>query len=122
MKPKYLVGMAIILVFIIFAVFNLKKSLTPYVSFSEAVKTDAVVQVKGVRVVGSEAFEPDNKLFRFKISDDHGKELEVVYHGVKPSNFEQATQVVVIGRYMSGKFEADQLLVKCPSKYQAEGA
>jgi len=122
MKLKYLVGIAIIVIFIIFAFFSLKKSLTPYVSFADAMKTDATVQVKGTRVPGSEIFDQDNKLFRFRLADDHGKNLTVIYHGVKPSNFEQATQVVVIGRYLNGAFEADQLLVKCPSKYQAEGA
>jgi cytochrome c-type biogenesis protein CcmE len=28
--------------------------------------------------------------------------------------------VVAIGRYQGERFEAEQLLVKCPSKYQAE--
>ncbi|HKY61724.1 MAG TPA: cytochrome c maturation protein CcmE, partial [Gemmatimonadota bacterium] len=54
--------------------------------------------------------------------DDHGETLPVVYHGVKPANFEQATSVVAIGTYKGDQFVADQLLVKCPSKYQAEGA
>jgi cytochrome c-type biogenesis protein CcmE len=44
--------------------------------------------------------------------------MMVVYDGAKPANFEQADQVVVIGRYENGLFVADQLLVKCPSKYQ----
>ncbi|MDH4223841.1 MAG: cytochrome c maturation protein CcmE [candidate division Zixibacteria bacterium] len=38
--------------------------------------------------------------------------------GVKPANFEQATSIVVIGMYRDGIFIADQVLVKCPSKYQ----
>jgi cytochrome c-type biogenesis protein CcmE len=46
----------------------------------------------------------------------------VIYNGVKPANLEEAEEIVVIGRYTQGQFEADQLLVKCPSKYQAEGA
>jgi len=46
--------------------------------------------------------------------------MPVVYHGVIPGNFDQATMVVAIGRYQEGRFLAEQLLVKCPSKYQAE--
>ena len=46
--------------------------------------------------------------------------LPVVYHGVIPGNFDQATSIVAIGRYQDGVFAAEQLLVKCPSKYQAE--
>ncbi|MEJ2049453.1 MAG: cytochrome c maturation protein CcmE [Calditrichota bacterium] len=122
MKLKYIIGLLVILVFVVFAAINLTKSLTPYVSVQEARKSQKVVQVKGHRVVGSENFDIDNKIFKFKMTDDKGEEFEVVYHGVKPANLEQAEEVVVIGRFTGGRFEADQLLVKCPSKYQAEGA
>ena len=44
--------------------------------------------------------------------------MKILYNGVKPGNFEQATEIVAIGQYQNGGFEADQLLVKCPSKYQ----
>jgi cytochrome c-type biogenesis protein CcmE len=122
MKPKYIVGIVIVLVFIAFAAINLSKSLTPYVSLTEAKKSKKVVQVKGQRVVGSENFDMEKKIFSFRMTDDKGEQFEVVYHGVKPANLEQAEEIVVIGRYTQGLFEAEQLLVKCPSKYQAEGA
>ena len=122
MKPKYIVGAIIIAAFIIFAVFSLRESLTPYVSLAEAKKTDAVVQVKGKRIEGSEQFDMEKKMFTFKMKDDKGHVFDVTYPGVKPSNFEQATEVIAIGRYIEGKFAAEQILVKCPSKYQAEGA
>ena len=122
MRPKYIVGIVIVLVFIAFAAINLSKSLTPYVSLTEAKKSKKVVQVKGQRVVGSENFDMEKKIFSFRMTDDKGEQFEVVYHGVKPANLEQAEEIVVIGRYTQGLFEAEQLLVKCPSKYQAEGA
>ena len=42
------------------------------------------------------------------------------YKGVKPGNFEDAISIVAIGHFDEGakQFEADKLLVKCPSKYQ----
>jgi cytochrome c-type biogenesis protein CcmE len=122
MKPKYIIGIVIIVVFIVFAAMNLSKSLTPYVSLDDAKKSSKVVQVKGQRIPGSENFDVEKKVFTFKMSDDKGEPFVVIYHGVKPANLEQAQEIVVIGRYVQGHFEADQLLVKCPSKYQAEGA
>jgi cytochrome c-type biogenesis protein CcmE len=122
MKPKYIIGILIILVFIVFAAINLSKSLTPYVSLDDAKKSSKVVQVKGQRVVGSENFDVDKKVFTFKMTDEKGEQFSVIYNGVKPANLEEAEEIVVIGRYTQGQFEADQLLVKCPSKYQAEGA
>jgi cytochrome c-type biogenesis protein CcmE len=122
MKIKYIVGILIIVGFIAFAAINLSKSLTPYVSLDDAKKSTKVVQVKGQRVVGSEHFDVEKKVFTFKMADDKGEQFKVIYNGVKPANLEQAEEIVVIGRYTQGHFEADQLLVKCPSKYQAEGA
>lgn len=121
MRPKYIIGIIIIVVFIVFAAINLSKSLTPYVSLDEAKKSKKVVQVKGYRVSGSEYFDVENKILRFQMMDDKGQKFEVIYNGVKPANMEQAEEIVVIGRYVQGRFEAEQLLVKCPSKYQAEG-
>jgi cytochrome c-type biogenesis protein CcmE len=52
------------------------------------------------------------------IEEEGLKQIKVSYQGVKPGNFDQATEIVAIGEYQQGVFEADQLLVKCPSKYQ----
>ena len=48
------------------------------------------------------------------------KVMPVEYRGVIPGNFDQAVSIVAIGQYQGDHFEASQLLVKCPSKYQAE--
>ena len=46
--------------------------------------------------------------------------MKVVYYGVVPGNFDQATSVVAKGIVKEQEFVADKLLVKCPSKYQGE--
>ncbi len=47
--------------------------------------------------------------------------LTVVYNGVKPDNFMDSSEVIVEGKLDdSGVFIADTLLVKCPTKYEAE--
>jgi cytochrome c-type biogenesis protein CcmE len=55
---------------------------------------------------------------RFGLADENGTVMPVMYEGVKPGNFEEATEIVAVGKYRDGAFHADQLLVKCPSKYQ----
>jgi cytochrome c-type biogenesis protein CcmE len=56
---------------------------------------------------------------RFVIEDfvDPSKSIEVVYAKPKPENFDAAVSVEAIGEYREGVFEAHNLLVKCPSKY-----
>jgi len=45
---------------------------------------------------------------------------KVVFDGAKPNNFEIANAVVVKGRYEEGYFHANEILTKCPSKYEAD--
>ena len=120
MKAKYIVGTIIIVAFIIWAGISFNKTLTPYVSLADAKKTQSIVQVKGKRIDNGR-FDMDKKLFLFTMEDDLGEQIEVIYDGSKPGNFEQATEVVCVGRYQNGKFYAKELLVKCPSKYLEEG-
>jgi cytochrome c-type biogenesis protein CcmE len=120
MKTKYLIGIAIIVIFVIFGALSFRKTLTPYVSFAEARKTGNTVQVIGEIVFPEAKYDIDAHQLRFPITDDKQDKMIVVYRGTKPANFEQATKVVVIGKYENGVFAADQLLVKCPSKYQGK--
>ena len=64
--------------------------------------------------------KPQEQFLSFKLRDEHGEVMPVEYRGVIPGNFDQAVSVVAIGKYEGDHFEAQQLLVKCPSKYQAE--
>ena len=118
MKTKYLIGIPIIIIFVIFGALSFKKTLTPYVSFEEAKKTSATVQVIGRVILSQVDYDTVSHRLRFPITDDGGNRMPVEYGGTKPGNFEEADKVVIIGSYQDGVFAADQLLVKCPSKYQ----
>jgi cytochrome c-type biogenesis protein CcmE len=121
MKPRFLIASLLVLASIAFGVTAFKKSLTPYISFAEARRSTANVQVNGVLAnPAAVKYDPARSELVFALKDEHAEVMEVVYKGVKPVNFEQATSVVAIGSYHDGRFAADQLLVKCPSKYQAE--
>jgi cytochrome c-type biogenesis protein CcmE len=118
MNLKVLIGIIIILVFVIFGALSFRKSLTPYVSFSEAKRTDATVQIIGKVVQGESLYDTTTYLFHFTLKSAEGEIMNITFDGTKPANFEQATDVVAIGKYREGKFIANQVLVKCPSKYQ----
>ncbi|MGH8005349.1 MAG: cytochrome c maturation protein CcmE, partial [Limisphaerales bacterium] len=78
------------------------------------------VQVMGELEKTATRYDTTAGLLYFTLKDKQGELLEISYKGVRPGNFDQATQIVAIGNYKSQVFEADQLLVKCPSKYQGE--
>ncbi len=114
----YIIGGVLVVAFLAYGATSFKSNLTPYVSFDEAARSAGKVQVAGGLVTGSSEYVENDQVLRFAIEDESGSTLNVVYSGIKPGNFEEATQIVAVGFYKDGTFEADQLLVKCPSKYQ----
>ncbi len=55
----------------------------------------------------------------FEIEDETG-DLAISYHGPQPDMLVDAVEAVVVGRYDQANqvFEAEELLMKCPSKYE----
>jgi cytochrome c-type biogenesis protein CcmE len=113
-----ILGVGAIVAFVAFGAGAFRSNLTPYVSFQQARATKDAVQVAGKLVQGSDAFEESSSRLLFTLTDNHGDTLRIAYKGLKPGNFNEATQVVAIGRFHGGVLEAEKLLVKCPSKYQ----
>jgi cytochrome c-type biogenesis protein CcmE len=114
----YTVGGVMIVAFLAYGATSFKSNLTPYVSFEEAQKSARKVQVAGGLVPDSTTYLEDEEKLKFGIVEEGGATMTVLYEGIKPGNFEEATQIVAIGTYTGGAFHASQLLVKCPSKYQ----
>ena len=120
MNAKVLAAIALFVVAAIVGVASFRKSVTPYISFHEARRAPGLVQVNGVLADKQYVLKQAEQYLSFRLRDQKGEVLPVEYRGVIPGNFDQATSIVAIGRYQGGRFEAEQLLVKCPSKYQAE--
>lgn len=118
-RALYAFGIALLLAFAGFAFTSFQQTLTPYVSFQDARAMDRTLQVAGALVQGSSSYADGALTFRIQ-EPETGEAMQVVYHGVKPGNFEEAISIVAIGRYdrTAGQLAADKLLVKCPSKYQ----
>lgn len=62
--------------------------------------------------------QTDPNFFSFKLVDDKKEVQEVLYFNPKPADFERSEKIVVVGAMKNGKFVADKILMKCPSKYQ----
>jgi cytochrome c-type biogenesis protein CcmE len=121
LKPLHLIGIAIILLAIVTGYYGLQSALRPYTtSVDEAVGSGRSVQLAGY--LGSTGKYDPNGNFTFDLQDNTGKLVKVVYAKPKPANFEQAVSVVAIGHYDAAKkaFVAEDMLVKCPSKYQEQ--
>jgi cytochrome c-type biogenesis protein CcmE len=60
------------------------------------------------------------RTLRFKLTDDTGTKVQVVHQGDMPPNLSEVKFVVAVGKMEGGDFRSNQLIVKCPSKYEAD--
>lgn len=117
MRPKLIVGIIAIVGFTSLLMYNFGNSISTYVNFEQA------SDMKGAHVVGTwddskdYGFSMETKQFTFYMKDEAGNVRRVVFPNPKPNNFEQADRLVVIGEMQNGVFYANDMLMKCPSKY-----
>lgn len=78
--------------------------------------------VNGNIIGSSVQWDPTKSSLSFSMQDaQNTKSLPVIFHGPKPDDFANDWPVIVTGTLLpNGVFEAKQLLIKCPSKYQAQ--
>jgi cytochrome c-type biogenesis protein CcmE len=96
-----------------------------YYSVDDFSATGAAAQEHSFRLAGrvkpgSVVRDMENVALRFTLSGAKA-ELPVQYKGVTPDNFVEDREVVVEGRLAAtGVFQADTLMTRCESKYQAK--
>jgi cytochrome c-type biogenesis protein CcmE len=119
MNFKLTLALALLAVAIAVGVTSFRRTMTPYIGFAEARTASGLVQVNGTLADKNYVLKPREQFLSFNLRDGKGDVMPVEYRGVIPGNFDQAVSIVAIGQFQGGHFEATQLLVKCPSKYQA---
>lgn len=127
MNIKIIIGVVIIAVFIVWGATAFMQTTVQYVSLEKAATATRTVQVMGKIDFDMVSYSTDHTRLEFAIYDADAENeitatrMPVHYYGVVPGNFDQATSVVLKGKVGDeGVFVAQQMLVKCPSKYQGE--
>lgn len=117
MKPKLIIGIVAIVGFTSLLMYNFGESISTYTTFEGAADMSSA-HIPGTWDEEKEAeFSLETKRFTFYMKDEDGVSRKVVYPKPKPNNFEDADQLVVIGEMRGDIFYADEMLMKCPSKY-----
>jgi len=120
MKKLHIVGIVVIAIAIAVIIASLKSTST-YADFAEAISNPG----KEYHVVGKldktqpQVYEPriNADEFFFSMTDNKGLTRHVVLHKSKPQDFEKSEQIVLIGKMKGEEFHANDILMKCPSKY-----
>lgn len=114
----------IALIFIAVAIAGIAISASNYTSYEGFEKANQyegkVYKIVGnLDLDGEMHYDPETNpnLFSFYMIDKEGVSQQVVYSDAKPQDFERSESLVVTGQSKDGVFQADQILMKCPSKY-----
>lgn len=117
MNLKLYIGIGSIVLFTSLLMYNFGNSIDSYVNFEQAENRGSSHVVGTWDDSGEWGFSRESMRFSFHMKDQDGNVRRVVYPRPKPNNFEQATQLVVIGEMRDNVFYANDMLMKCPSKY-----
>jgi cytochrome c-type biogenesis protein CcmE len=96
-------------------------NVSSYSSYNDAKsKEGKTVQLIGTLAPGKPVnFDPikDPNSFSFTLVDREGEQVFVVCYDDMPTDFEKSEEIVLTGAMKENTFYADEMLVKCPSKY-----
>jgi cytochrome c-type biogenesis protein CcmE len=125
---KFIVGGTVVLGLIAYLIVSaISSSGAYYREVSEVLNEKVMLTGKNLRVSGnivtdSIKYDPATLDLSFKIADpkDSGKQLAIHFHGVKPDQMEREGSSAIVEGAMAGNgvVEANNLLLKCPSRYE----
>lgn len=103
--------------------FSLSRDVSSYATFAEASQRNQRVKVAGLLAKDKEMYynpEENPNYFSFYLRDPKGQEKKVILLQGKPQDFDRSEQIVVTGEMKGEEFVANEVLLKCPSKYKDE--
>jgi len=113
-----IIGIIAILIFM-----NASQDMSSYSNFEEATRSGDRVKVTGTLAKEQPMkYDPENEpnIFHFTMKDVKGEERKVLLKKPKPQDFELSESIVLTGKMDGEVFVADEILMKCPSKYKEE--
>ncbi len=120
-QMKFFAGGAIVVAVIAYLVISsIQGATAEYLTVSQvkAQAADRMVRVSGTIVGETIDWDAHNLTLRFELSDETGR-LPVFYQGLRPDMFRDGSTAIVEGKMgADGVFQASQILLKCPSKYE----
>ncbi len=121
MNKKTIIGLVLLVGFSSVLFMNFGQQVGGYMNFEQAAETGSKAHVVGMWVADAPfQYDAQRNVFSFTMKDDAGNVRRVRYANPKPANFEDAEKLVIEGYADGNEFVAENILVKCPSKYNDE--
>jgi cytochrome c-type biogenesis protein CcmE len=126
-KTKFIIGGVIIALAIVFLIYTGVQSTAAYFyTIDELYAKGVGVENQTVRVSGkvdAATIEFNNRdlLLTFDVTSETGQHMQVIFNGPKPDQMREGAEAIVEGKYDGQAFTAQNLLLKCPSRYEENG-
>jgi cytochrome c-type biogenesis protein CcmE len=126
-RVKFIIGGVLIAVAIVYLIYAATQSTAAYfLTVGELYDQGSAIYDRNVRVSGkvvgdSVEFNSRDLILQFQIVDESGSTLPVVFNGPKPDQMRQDAEAIIEGKFDGKAFKAQELLLKCPSRYEESG-
>ena len=126
-KLKFIIGGVLIVLAIVFLIYSgIQSNATYFLTVDELYAKGEAQYNRPVRVSGKVvgetiAFNNRDLLLSFDITSETGETMPVVFNGPKPDQMRHDAEAILQGKYDGSEFTAQELLLKCPSRYEESG-
>jgi len=121
MKNSQIAIIVAIAILIGYSIITLSSSST-YSSFADAdlIKNQKTTVIGYLDREKDMNFDPQTVTLTFGAKDKNGNSKTVIYNKPKPQDFERSEEITMTGYSTDSAFIAEDILMKCPSKYNEE--
>jgi cytochrome c-type biogenesis protein CcmE len=125
-KFKFIVGGVIIVLVIVYLIYTgIQSSSAYYLTIDELyARSDLMgrqVRVSGLVDAATIDYNSKDLILAFDISSETGQHLPVVFNGPMPDQMREGAEAIIEGKFDGSTFNANTLLLKCPSRYEEQG-
>lgn len=126
-KTKFIIGGVVIALAIVFLIYTGVQSTAAYFfTIDELYAKGVAAENQTVRVTGkvdATTIEFNNRdlLLTFDVTSETGQRMHVIFNGPKPDQMREGAEAIIEGKYDGQAFTAQNLLLKCPSRYEENG-
>ena len=126
-KIKFIVGGALIALAVFYLIYaGISSNSAYFLTVDELnAKGDSIynrtVRVAGMVDAETIGFNNRDLILTFDVTSDTGERLPVVFNGPKPDQMREWAEAILEGKYDGESFQAQSLLLKCPSRYEEDG-
>ena len=126
-KIKFIVGGVLVAAAVVYLIYaGIASNSAYFFTVDELYAKGDTMYNRTVRVSGqvdAETIDFNNRdlILAFDVFSESGERMHVVFNGPKPDQMREGAEAILEGKYDGQQFQADSLLLKCPSRYEEDG-